>query len=138
MNLGYGALFNTFYLGAEVGARTGSGKAEYSDGLATIEGKESWDISLLPGFLLNDSTLVYGRVGMGSVNGKSKVPAVGYSKSDDFDTVVWGLGFETPMMTNVLGRIEVSRTSFEKKYSSTGEKWSGDATAISVGIQSYF
>jgi len=138
LNLGYGALFNTFYLGTEVGVKTSNGKANTANGLATFKANESWDISVLPGFLLNDSTLVYGRIGMGSMNGKLKDSSIGYSKADNFDTMVWGLGFETPFTQNLLGRFEVSRTAFDKKYSSTAQEWSGDSTAISLGIQSNF
>lgn len=114
------------------------GKAKDSSGVATIKGKESWDISLLPGVLLNNSTLVYGRIRVGSVNGKAEVPLASYSDSGDFDTTIWGLGLQMPLSNAVSARFEVSRTAFEKKYNSTGEKWTGDATAVSLGIQSVF
>jgi opacity protein-like surface antigen len=134
-NLGYGVLNNNFYCAVEAGIRSGSGEAEgeYSGVVVKIEGEQSWDVSLLPGFKVNDSTLIYGRIGMGSMSGKAVIPGTTYSSTEDLDTMIWGLGLQALYSEALSGRLEVSKTSFDKKFES--ERWVGEATALSIGIQ---
>ena len=141
VNAGYGMLRdNLYYFGVEAGLKTPNGKAKYSSGSvdATIEGNQSWSLSILPGIKSNELTLFYGRFGVGSVNGTAKVPSVNYSDSEDLDTIIWGLGMQRMFKENLSARIELSNTSFDKGFKSSGEKWSGDVTAISFGVQAGF
>lgn len=141
VDIGYGMLRdNLYYFGVEAGVKTSNGKAKYSSDSvrATIEGQQSWSLSILPGIKSDNLTLFYGRFGVGSVSGKAKVPSVNYSESEDLDSMLWGLGMQRIFKENLAARVEISNTSFDKGFKSSGEKWSGDITEISFGVQAGF
>jgi hypothetical protein len=136
LNLGYGASFNDFYLAVEAGLSTGNGKSksEYNGVEITVEGQQGWNISILPGYLVDNSTLIYGRLGLGSIQGK--VSALELSDTDDIDTTVLGLGVQKSFSETLSARVELSQTSFDETINNVD--YSGTATAVSFGIQSKF
>ena len=136
VNLGYGGLNGSFYGAVEVAFKTNYGKAEDATGLAKINGKDGWELSLLPGFLINETSLIYGRIGMGSINGEVSVPIAGLSQSDDIDLTIWGLGFQKMFTENLSAKVEYVRGNFSKKESNY--EIEGDSSGIILGAQYTF
>ncbi len=136
LNLGYGGLNGSFYGAVEAAFKTNYGKAEDSTGLVKINGKDGWELSFLPGYLINDTFLVYGRIGMGSVNTELSGPAVGSSKSEDLDLRVWGLGFQKAFTENLSANVEYTCKYFKKKTSNY--EIEADSLGVALGVQYKF
>lgn len=139
VNLGYGTVNGSFYVGAEAALRNNYGKAEDSTGLIKVEGKQGWDLSILPGYLINQTTLIYGRIGITSINGEMTIPVLSLSGSEDMDGMICGLGLQKAFTENLSGKIEYTHVTASKSFNELGGyKIEGEATGASVGIQYTF
>lgn len=130
---GYGMSFDRFYLAGELNAAASSMK--FSDqstqddiipstttAQRSYKIKNNYGISVLPGFKLNDQTLLYGRLGY--VKGKvqfndaetSTYPGhQGHdvSKSDNLDGIRYGVGLSTEVFKHVNLRLEYNHTDYK-------------------------
>ena len=136
LSLGYGALNGSFYGAVEAAFRVNYGTSEDSTGLLKTDVKDGWELSFLPGYLVDETTLIYARIGFGSVNAELSLPSIGMSETDDLDSMVWGLGFQKAFTDQVSAKLEYNRTSFNKKY--TGLEIDGDSSGLSLGVQYRF
>lgn len=134
LNIGYAAINGSFFGAVEAGYRENYGEAKESITQAKFKGKHGWEVSVLPGYLINKTTLVYGRLGMGSVKGELSV--LGMSGSEDIDTTVWGLGFQKAFTNQLSVKLEYNRTNFDDKID--GVKVRGDSSGFMLGAQYSF
>lgn len=126
---GYGHYFDWFYLGVEINANTSdaetSWNANASDTSAynvDLEARTSYGIALLPGIKVNDSSLLYVRLGYLRSNFKASEtytnvyfnPNVSISQSDSDwrNGFNYGVGIETYVAENVSVRGEYTHTSY--------------------------
>jgi len=131
---GYGRYFDWFYLAAEINANTSNAKssASYTNSLGdsasvTSKARGSYGIALLPGIKLNDSSLLYVRLGYLRTNFKS---SASFTNVDPLDSTVtslngssnewrngfdYGVGIETAIAEDVSIRGEYTHTSFNSK-----------------------
>lgn len=128
--LGYGKYWDNFYLGAEIfgnasGAKsdwnaTASDPTESLDVDVDLKVKSQYGISLLPGFKLNNNSLLYLRVGYNWAKVDLDVDAdtaagVDLIDSDSSETVHgwgYGVGLETLLMDNLSVRAEYTYTKY--------------------------
>lgn len=126
---GYGRYFDWFYLGAELNANTSGAKSSFtfSDSVGdsaniTMKARTSYGVALLPGIKVNDSSLLYVRLGYLRANFKTSVSATDnsgmtFSDSDNKwrNGFQYGVGIETYVAENVSVRGEFDHTSFNSK-----------------------
>jgi outer membrane immunogenic protein len=138
---GYGLFFNNFwsdcenlYLAAEINANISSSNSkDYNKELihqsfshTNYKMKESYGVSLLPGFLITDSTLFYTRLGYSS--GKFKLDTNDVSLSD-IDTHLngfrYGVGLQQVVIENLSLRLEYSDVAYTSVSTFTTDLLSG-------------
>ena len=133
---GYGRYFDWFYLGAEINASTTNADstssysstdftdADSSSGTVELEARTSYGIALLPGIKLNDSSLLYVRLGYLRTDFKASanfnevdgagVTTANFSGSDNEwrNGFNYGVGIETAVAENVSIRGEYTHTNY--------------------------
>ncbi len=159
INLGYGRYWDMFYLGGEIhgviSGADGSSNATFTDSdgdnvsiNVNAKARGSYALSLLPGIKVNDSTLVYVRLGWirtdfkvnGSIN--TNDPDFGNrsaSRSKWKNGFLGGVGTETYIADNVSLRGEYQYSA----YSSTSSNNGGGSvkpsnSSFTLGIQYHF
>lgn len=138
---GYGRYFDTFYIGLEINANTSNADAtssfatsdEFGDndsGNSKVEARSSYGIALLPGIKVNDSSLLYARLGYLRTNFKgsanfNNVDAIDATTSNySVSTSRWrngfqfGIGIETAVAEDISIRGEFTHTSYNTKTAS--------------------
>jgi opacity protein-like surface antigen len=97
--LGYGHQFNSwFYLAGEVLAQTNQGVSPQELGISFLQERSSYGLSLLPGYILNQSNIMFARIGalhthfIGTENGGTGTEFNTYKTG-----VELGLGYETAL-----------------------------------------
>lgn len=143
VNLGYGTVNGAFYVGIEAGLRNNIGKAEGSVLGTSIkaDGKQAWDVTVLPGYLINETTLIYGRIGITSVSVDSEATISGttITGTDDFNGLVCGLGLQKALAKNLSAKIEYTHASVSKSFKELGGyKIEADSAGVSLGLQYNF
>ncbi len=127
---GYGRAFNQFYLAGEVNANLSSLKYELKNeefihqtlSKTTFTIKQSEGISILPGYLVSASTLVYARLGY----------ANGYLKIAESDPTIqsinkhrsgfrYGVGITHALTPRLAMRMDYSQTNYQGVHSSVFE-----------------
>ncbi len=118
---GYGYTFcNGFYLGSEVFGsmtslehKTTTSVSGFSN-TAKIDVKNSYGLSVLPGYMITNNTLAYARVGY--VRSKLEISNSGFP-SDKFNLngVQYGLGLQTALMNNLSLRGEYTYTNYQSE-----------------------
>jgi opacity protein-like surface antigen len=126
--VGYGHYWDWFYLGAEINANTSGAEnsSTWSDDdgdsiTAKIKARTSYGIGVLPGIKVNDSTLLYARIGYLRTNFKgsatvsdntSGIPTtVSVSESEWRNGWNYGVGIETYVAEDVSVRGEYTYTA---------------------------
>ncbi|MDR3477163.1 MAG: outer membrane beta-barrel protein [Gammaproteobacteria bacterium] len=126
---GYGQYFNSmYYLGGELFVNTSgasqSNNATFTSGATVAQTNTkftvgtSWGIGLLPGIKVNDSTLVYIRLGYNQARLKGRQNytlagvTAGTSKNNWQGGFNYGLGMETAIYPNLSLRTEYSHTNY--------------------------
>lgn len=135
---GYGQYFDMFYIGGEIFINTsdasqGSSSTSTSgptSASSSFKVGTSYGISLLPGLKVNDSSLLYVRLGYNeaSLKGSSTFTGAGTtvsgSKSSYRGGFNYGLGMETAFYPNWSVRGEYTHTNYGSFTDSIGTKWS--------------
>lgn len=130
---GYGMYFDTFYLGAELGATVSN--ANSSMNVSDVDGdfvddalqfklkaRTSYNVALLPGLKVNDSTLLYVRVGYMRTQFKASATvfeegvALGTASKTQWENGInYGVGVETYLAENISARAEYTYTSYSSE-----------------------
>lgn len=135
--VGYGHYFDYFYLGAEINASTSGANSTFtatgSDTSGTwsdsatikVKARTSYGIAVLPGIKVNDSTLLYARLGYLRTNFKGSadfgeldgadVDTISGSTSNWINGFNYGVGIETYIAEDVSVRGEYTYTSYNSK-----------------------
>lgn len=102
---GYGGVLSSnFYLAGELNTTIGTSSVTKSNGLKTSYGL---GVSLIPGFMLNENTLAFGRVGA--------VRSHFTSINDERNGGVFGLGLQTSVTQNLDIRGEYDFVAYQAK-----------------------
>jgi outer membrane immunogenic protein len=131
---GYGRYFDTFYIAAEINANTSNADStfSYNNSLGVsantkVKARTSYGIAILPGIKLNDSSLLYVRLGYLRTNFKasasfssldfdeSTVNSLSVSDSAWRNGFNYGVGIETYVAEDISIRGEYTHTSFNSK-----------------------
>ncbi len=109
---GYDFAIGGGFVGIEGKASLSDAEASYDDGVdsLSIRAKESFGATVRGGFMVNDNTGLYARVGW--VNTKFKVAIDDVSASDNDDGLVLGAGLETRVGGNASLRLEYVRSDY--------------------------
>lgn len=129
--VGYGHYFDMFYLGLEVNGNDSAAKAsssfyhedtdDFDFANVTVKARGSYGVALLPGLKLNDSTLLYVRLGYLRANFKSSgdagIAGLGYnfSSSKWRNGFQYGVGLETYVAESVSLRGEFDHTNYDSR-----------------------
>jgi hypothetical protein len=109
---------------------------------ATVE--DHFTVYLQPGFMINDSTMLYGTVGFAnaSINGKSvSITHTNISKSQDLDGTVFGAGIKTVRDNGLFIKLDYKETSYDTVSFTTSNSTKAtadldnEAFALSIGKQ---
>lgn len=136
---GYGRYFDWFYLAAEINASTSNADStssftstDFTDGdtdsgYVKVEARTSYGIALLPGIRLNDSSLLYVRLGYLRTNFKANASftdvdgagvtnaSLAGSSNEWRNGFNYGVGIETAIAEDVSVRGEYTHTTFNSK-----------------------
>lgn len=107
------ALGANAFAGIEANASLSGAKATYDDGVdvARIKARESYGATARLGYMLNDSTALYGRAGWANTKFKASVNGVS-AGSDSDDALVLGAGVETRIGSKASLRVEYTRVDY--------------------------
>ncbi|RDI38378.1 outer membrane protein [Aquicella lusitana] len=136
---GYGATVNqNIYLGGEVFANLTSTSADIkvdSDNVKdSIKNKYGYGISFIPGVMLSDHTMVYGRAGLVRSRFEVKESApVSSSQSKTLTGGQLGIGIQTSLTQNVDLRGEYDYTSY-RSANFSGNKLSPATDQFNLGL----
>lgn len=124
---GYSRSFGQFNLGGSVFYILGDQKAGAmgynSPGIGTIEfkGKNTWGLSIEPGYMFYESALVYAKIGYvdSKVNGSDNWTSGGLAHSSAFDESVhgysYGAGVKVRFSPNLYGIAEIQQINYRSK-----------------------
>jgi opacity protein-like surface antigen len=132
VQLGYNKSFSGFNLGAEFQYQGNQGKASLST--VDMEITNGYSLSIMPGFEINESILVYGRLGIGSIDVEASVDSL--SETESFDTTVLGLGIKGNISENMDVSFEYKQLKADKTIS--GYKFEPESTGLELGLQYRF
>lgn len=106
-------LGTNLFAGVEVNASLSGAKSTYDDGtdVLRVKARESYGASARLGYMLNDSTALYGRAGWANTKFKASVNGVS-AGSDRDDALLLGAGVETRIGSNASLRVEYSRVDY--------------------------
>lgn len=139
-NAGWGMSFNQFYLGADFGYKSNGGDSKISAGGASIksEAKNLMALSILPGFYVQPETLIFGRLGKGTldVTLKASAPGVSDSATESADGMVLGFGVKHLFTNKISGVFEYQRLTGDKSVG--GDKFDLTANSFNFGAQYNF
>ena len=122
---------------ADGAASTGTNSVE-----ATVE--DHYTVYLQPGFMINDSTMLYGTVGFSNatINGKSvSLTHTDINKSQDLDGTVLGAGIKTVRDNGLFIKLDYKETSYDTVSFTTSNSTKATADldnetfALSIGKQ---
>ena len=122
---------------ADGAASTGTNSVE-----ATVE--DHYTVYLQPGFMINDSTMLYGTVGFSNatINGKSvSLSHTDINKSQDLDGTVLGAGIKTVRDNGLFIKLDYKETSYDTVSFTTSNSTKATADldnetfALSIGKQ---
>ena len=122
---------------ADGAASTGTNSVE-----ATVE--DHYTVYLQPGFMINDSTMLYGTVGFSNatINGKSvSLSHTDINKSQDLDGTVLGAGIKTVKDNGLFIKLDYKETSYDTVSFTTSNSTKATADldnetfALSIGKQ---
>lgn len=148
---GYGAYFSDmYYLGGEVFVATSGAQQTYSRGLLNnytnkFTANNSYGIGILPGIKINDSSLLYVRLGYNwaSLKGSDTLTVASgattaSSKSSTQSGFNYGLGLESAVYQNWSLRGEYTYTSYNSFTNALGTKWSPSDNQFVLGLIYHF
>lgn len=134
---GYGQTFdNTYYLGAEAHANISNADDEVGGVKTRL--KYTYGVDAIPGYMLSDNTMAYGRVGFERGKFEAK-DSTGAKASDNRNGLRVGLGLQTKVADQIAVRGEYDYTRFQKK---DGNLFTSNErptnNAFKVGLTYYF
>ncbi len=115
LNAGYGHSWGNFNLAGEFNYLSAPGKFSYTF-LGTpinVKHKGHWALSLLPAYKLNNTTMVFGRLGF--VEGKSSFSIPGTSDEQKYKGTIYGIGVKHAFNRNWSGVLEYQNVSERSK-----------------------
>lgn len=133
---GYGQYYNRFYIAGEMFVNTSNASAGYAISSAadlfrtSVDVRSSYGIAILPGFKVNNSTLLYGKLGFTRTQFKTQERDVTPVNANRGPTNAWGnglnygLGLETAVYPCVSMRGEYTYTTYGAFTSHVGTKFS--------------
>lgn len=106
-------LGTNLFAGVEVNASLSGAKSTYDDGVdvARVKARETYGASARLGYMLNDSTALYGRAGWANTKFKASLNGVS-AGSDHDDALVLGAGVETRLGAATSLRLEYNRVDY--------------------------
>ena len=116
---GYGATFGPFYLGAEAEAEVASVnwdiERDPAGRLYSMEKRGAVGVGARAGYVLNDTVLLYGRVGVvnGWFDSDYATATTAVSQTDTLTGVRFGGGVEFAVSDNLRMRLDYTRTVYE-------------------------
>jgi len=133
---GYSYGWDEFNLAGSAYYVIGDQKSGSLPNSAEFKGKDTWGVSVDPGIYLNDSTLVYLKLGYVQTKGVAEL-AGGGSLDQSFDGFGYGLGLKLRFSSNIYWLAELQEAQFASKtwtgYSGKAEFRPRELTAI-VGV----
>lgn len=136
---GYGKQFGKLYLGvegeADIGSTTSNNNIILTAGTLTANASHKYDLaaSLRPGFMLNDSTLIYTRAGIVS----SGFNGNGNNGSITLTGFRTGLGAETVISSNITARFDWAYSAYQSHtltYPDGTVSLSPDSSTLRIGL----
>lgn len=115
LNAGYGHSWGNFNLAGEFNYLSTPGKFSYTflGTQVNVKHKGHWALSILPAYKLNNSTMVFGRVGY--VEGKSSFSIPGTSDEEKYKGTIYGIGVKHAFSRNWSGVLEYQNLSMRSK-----------------------
>jgi opacity protein-like surface antigen len=97
-----------------------------------FELKDTWGVTLEPGYRLSDTTLVYAKLGYSQTSGKGNefFEGVGYTYDTGYDAFTWGGGIKHLFSENIYGVAELIYSDY------TGNTWSSEGESIELTPES--
>ncbi len=151
---GYGMYFNgwtmPFYLGAEIFGNGSNASQSQSAAFGTgsvytnVNVRGDWGVSALPGLKVNDSSLVYVRLGWDQARFNTQETFALGATSINASQNTWrsgfnyGVGLETAVYQNVSIRGEYTHTNFGSSTSSLGTSYSLSNNRFMAGLTYHF
>lgn len=140
---GYGQYYRWFYIAGEILARYSGADTTYSINAynSTLSVHSTFGVDILPGVKLNDSSLLYARVGYSRTDFKlseSGVVGGGASESNWGNGVDLGLGLETAMWREWSLRGEYVYTYYGSLNSQLGTRYSPSNSEFNLGVIYHF
>ena len=113
-----------------------------ADGSSTVKMDSSYTISLVPGYLIDSSTMLYGKVGYTTAKISNKDNSDGVTDKMSFNGYTYGVGLKKLIDKNLFFFGEANMTKLnEKEWNGKTEqgtplkqKIKGDTTSFLVGI----
>jgi len=133
---GYGALVNPmFYLGGEAFVNSTAGNFDAVNapaiGTVTYDTRYTYGVSLIPGLMLSDHVMAYGRVGVARASFNVKAP--GANDDESVTGAQAGLGLQTSVTQNLDLRGEYVYSSY-RSFTTGGVKTSPSSDQFNVGL----
>lgn len=151
---GYGRYFRRFYLGGEFLAGGSSADMNYSIGAqgshydTSVQARGSYGIGLLPGFLVNRTTMIYGKLGVlrtlveSTESGLDITGPFNITKSQWANGINFGVGMETVVYrdcyNNVTLRGEYTYTTYSAFTSEIGTKFAPSNNQFALALIYHF
>ena len=136
LNIGYGHTFDKFNLAGELSYTNTIGRVSPGAGF-TAKLDDAWAWSILPGYKLSNSALLYGRLGMASAktSGNALLPDSGKTHRG----ALYGVGVKLAMDKNWSGVVEYQSYDLKSKdYPIGGGSAKPSASGIVLGAQYAF
>jgi opacity protein-like surface antigen len=138
---GYGAVVNqNIYVGGEVFANTTTGDTEaYTSGSGATtlkyETRYTYGVSLIPGLMLSEHTMAYGRLGVvrGNFNVKATTPVASSNDDDSVAGAQAGVGIQTNLIHNVDLRAEYVYSDY-RSFTENNVKTSPTSDQFNLGL----
>lgn len=145
--LGYGQYFSDYYyLGGELLGNASNASSNWSANTSTLSYNSkfsvngTWGLALLPGLKLNNTSLIYVRLGYNWTNLKAQesTATASTSKSNTSGGFAYGLGLESLITGAWSVRTEYSHTNYNSFSSSMGTSFSPSNNQYMVGLVYHF
>lgn len=97
-----------------------------------FKAKDHYSINLKPGYVFNNSSMVYAIVGYNSIKGEAS--GGGFSQSQNNNGIGVGLGLQFLVDKNIYIKAEAQQITFNSKNIQQGASTQGSATVGTIGV----
>ncbi|MBK5914182.1 outer membrane protein [Rhodocyclus purpureus] len=96
-----------------------AGKVTFNGDSAEFKLKDTWGVSIDPGYYINPQTLAYLKLGYVATKGELSATGAG-SDSETFNGYTYGVGLKYAFTPNLYGVAEIQQANFESKSATDG------------------